>query len=554
MKKVFQILCFILIPALFFVGCSFTGTYNRNILLSDQGKTVVGTDYIEDDYDTDKEWSELTAEEITAQNPINEPDPSYYSPKYVYKFLGEDTLPICGYHQPKIKNLNAGRTSLETYVREFMESGCNIVIETHLASSDVDQHDFLGYLEQYGGMAFMVTTQLANAQGTIADEARKFKLQYDEYAEYSSFAGIHVIDEPGWVSWQGDYNTPGTLGYGQQVLNAVYNSKLFFVNLLPYYSPAWAFPNGATSGGAGGGLEPSTDYNEYYSTYIANVKPKVLCYDYYPLQGDFPGLKDSYYLQLAIINYYTNTYYKEYFGTESGIPFWNFIQIIGFGGTRAASYSEIIWQMNTALNFGSKGFAYFTYYSPDAPGHVVTGEGKRTEHYYDMQKANLYTQAFAKWMLNADIDAMIQYSVTPNGEYIPNINATTNSKKVLVRDVNGNSMYTGMNMQKSTYGMLDEISGNVPCLVSYMDYYSDNNNYDKFVTKADANKQDLLFVTNNTVDKSGDVTLTFDNEVSGSYVVAGKTFSFSGSSLTVNLGAGEAFAVLLDTSTYGARA
>lgn len=546
-------MCFILIPALFITGCSFTGTYNRNILLSDQGKTVVGTDYIEDDYDTEKEWSEITAEEIAAQNPINEPDPGYYSPKFTYKFLGEDTLPIAGYNQPKIKNLNEAGVTLDTYVRDFVDSGCNIIIETHSASSDVDQHDLLGYLEQYGGMAFMVTTKLANVQGAIKDEARKFELEFREYAEYSSFGGIHVIDEPGWASWMGDVNTPGTLGYGQQVLNAVYNSKLFFVNLLPYYSPAWAFPNGATSGGVGGGLEPSTDYNEYYSTYINNVNPKVLCYDYYPMHGNFPGLKDSHFLQLAIINYYTTTYYKQRYNTESGIPFWNFIQIVGFGGTRHATYSEVVWQMNTALNFGSKGFAYFTYYSETAPGTVVTAGGERTSKYYDMQKANLYTQAFAKWVLNAEVDALIQYSVTPNGETIPNMHATSNDKKVLVRDAEGNSLYTGMNMQKGDYGVLKEISGNVPCLVSYMDYYPDNNDYDKFITKAEANKQDLIFVTNNTVDKSGDVTVDFDGEVSGSYVVAGKTFSFTGDSLTVSLGAGEAFAVLLDTSTYGVR-
>lgn len=553
MKKVFQILCFILIPALFITGCSFTGTYNRNIVLTDQGKTVVGTDYIEDDYDTDKEWSEMTAEEIAANNPVNEPDPSYYASKYVYKFLGEDTLPIGGYHQPNMDNLNAAGTSLETYIREYVESGCNIIVETHTASSDVDQETLLRYLEQYGGMAFMVTTQLANAQGAIKDEAAKFKLQYDMYAKYSSFGGIHVIDEPGYASWLGDYNTPGTLGYGQQVLNAVYNSKLFFVNLLPYYSPGWAFSNGATSLGTGS-LEPNDDYNYYYSSYISNVKPKVLVYDYYPLKGKFPELKDTHFLQLALMDYYTNEYYNECFGTESGIPFWNFIQIIGFSGTRGATYAELVWQMNTALNFGSNGFIYFTYYNiNESPMHVVTLGGERTASYYNMQKANQYTQAFAKWMLNANLDAIIQYGVTPNSEFIPDIHADSNDDKMLVYNAAGEEVYTGMNMQKSDYGLLKEVSGKVSCLISYMDYYADNNNYDKFVTKEDARKQDLIFVTNNGIQTSGDVTLTFDKEVSGSYVVAGKTFSFTGDTLTVNLGAGEAFAVLLDASTYGAR-
>ena len=545
MKKAFKILCFVLLPALFFVGCNFTGEYNRNIILTDQGKTIVGTDYIEDDYDTDKEWSEITAEEIAAQNPINEPDPSYYSSKYVFKFLGEDTLPIGGYTQPNMYYLNQEGKTLESYVREYVESGCNIIVETHGAENDVDQESLLRYLEQYGGMAFMVTSQLANAQGTVKDEARKFALQYDKYAQYSSFGGIHAIDEPGWVSWLDDYNTPGTLGYGQQILNYVYNSKLYFVNLLPIYSPDWSFPNGATAGGSSG-LDPSTDYNYYYSSYVKNVNPKMFCYDYYPLKGAFPGLKDQHFLQLALAKYYTTEFYQESFSTENGIPFWNFIQIIGFGGTRAATYSELVWQMNTALNFGSKGFAYYTYYSPEAPGCVVTYGGERTAAYYNMQKANQYTQAFGKWILNADLDAMIQYGATPNAESIPDRNADSDDDKMLVYDADGAEYFYGMNMQKANYRMLKETSGDVPHLISYMDYYTDNNNYDKFVAKDDARTQDLIFVTNNTLNKSGSVKLTFDEEVSGKYIVGAKTFSFTGSTLTVSLGAGEAFAVLLD--------
>ena len=551
MKKIFQILCFLLIPALFFVGCSFDGTHNRNLGITQQDGTMVdGYEYITPNYDTDKEWSEITAEEIAAQNPINEPDPSYYASKYVFKFLGEDTLPIGGYTQPSTYNLDAAGTSLETYVREYVESGCNILVETHGAEADVDQESILRYLEQYGGMAFMVTSQLQSAYGAVKDEARKFALQYDKYAKYASFAGIHGADEPGWISWMEGINTPGTIGYGQQILNYVYNSKLYFINLLPIYSPDWAFPNGPQAENQL--LDPSADYNYYYSSYVKEVNPKMLCYDYYPLKGAFPGLKEQHFLQLALIKYYTTEFYQEHYESINGksttnyIPFWNFIQIIGYGGTRGATYAELVWQMNTALNFGSKGFAYYTYYSPDSPNSVVNHGGERTASYYNMQKANQYTQAFGKWVLNADLDAIIQYGATPNAESIPDRNADTEKGKMLVYDINGNDYYYGMNMQKANYRMLKETSGDVPHLISYMDYYTDNNNYDKFVAKEDARTQDLIFVTNNTLNKSGDVKLAFDKEVSGEYVVGGKTFSFTGSSLTVNLGAGEAFAVLLD--------
>lgn len=525
MKIISKFLCVLLLPVIFLTGCNGDGTFRQNISLNNN---KVSSSEIEDiidnniyDYDVENDFSMTSASQAQADNPINDPDPEYYANKYVYNFLGQDTLPIGGYIEPEYTML---QISLEQAMREFVESGCNIMVQvgqrTHATSER--KHEMMKYLEQYGGMWLSKYSAVMNQTGTIESGADKLYEDLKADAKYKSFAGAHVIDEPGWKSW-----TEGTMGMGHEVWNTVFNSKLFFVNLLPIYSPGWSFPNGATGALAG---SSSLDYDYYYRSYIENVKPKVFCYDYYPLKGTFPTLKDEHFLQLYKSRYYAEDYNAQVNGGEY-IPFWAFIQISGWSATRAATYAEVAWQINTAVVCGAKGLQYYIYnvsgndISANAanPGTPVTIEGYKNSAYWDMQRANAYVQAMAKWFLNAKVDHIGQVGFTPNGEIIPEDMFVSRDPDFQWRLQN---------------------SGGVPHLVSYMKYYANNNNYDEFV---DGDVQELYYVCNNSIVSGGDITLNFGEEiVSGSYIVGGKEFEFEGSSLTVNTGAGEAFALLLD--------
>ena len=524
MKTIAKIMCVLLLPCLLLAGCSGDGTFKQNISLTNN---KVSSSEIEErinnnvyDYDVENDFKMTSASQAQADNPLNDADPSYYTKKYVYNFLGKDTLPIGGYIEPETTTL---QISLEEWAKDFVDSGCNVLVQVGQRTHSSSQRfpELMQYLEQYGGMTLIKYSGVMNQTGSIESGADKLKGALKMYEQYKSFAGAHVVDEPGWKTW-----TEGTAGKGHEVWNTVYNSKLYFINLLPIYSPGWSFPNGATGAGSG---SSSNDYDYYYASYIEKVHPKVFCYDYYPLKGTYPTLKDEHFLQLYKSRYYAEDYNYSVYGEY--IPFWSFIQISGWSATRSATYAEVAWQINTAISFGCKGLQYYVY-SPSGndlsandanPGTPVTMEGYKRSNYYDMQRANNYAQSMAKWFLNASVDHIGQVGFTPNGEIIPEAMFVPRDPNFQWRLVN---------------------TAGVPHLISYMKYYANNNEYDEFV---DGDVQEMYFVCNNSIVNGGDVTLNFGEEVvKGSYIVGGKEFEFEGSSLTVTTGAGEAFALLLD--------
>jgi hypothetical protein len=68
-------------------------------------------------YDYENDFDMTSASQQAANNPINDPDPEYYSPKYVYAFLGKDTMPIGGYIEPDVKLL---QVSIEQSMKDFV--------------------------------------------------------------------------------------------------------------------------------------------------------------------------------------------------------------------------------------------------------------------------------------------------------------------------------------------------------------------------------------------------------------------------------------------------
>ena len=139
-------------------------------------------------------------------------------------------------------------------------------------------------------------------------------------------------------------------------------------------------------------------------------------------------------------------------------------------------------------------------------------------------EANRQSQAFGKWLLNANVDHIAQYGANPNGE-------TINNKMFTSRD-------------PSMSWSLSSTSGKNN-LVSYMKYYANNNQY---AEGGEGDVRELYFVCNNATqhESDGNITLNFNKHVTGSYIHSGVEHTFSGTTLTVYTAAGEGIAVLLD--------
>ena len=402
------------------------------------------------------------------------------------------------------------------------------------------------------------------------------------YNRYASFAGVLVKDEPGWVDWIDEFEEPysyyqrvgnsasselatnadgeyitlteenaGRLDDGNRVWKNYLPDKLFFTTLLQTYAPKWALPNGYYGYNDGGQLDGvpnftgknaplpgEKDYEYYYRTYIESVNPQVLSYDYYPCAGSGTNLYNTHFEQLNYANYYAGEYYKQYYGTDTGIPWWPVIQLTGWNGFRpgtGANEAEISWQINTALAYGAKGYTYFSYASVQnaTVGSAIDKYGNKQAKYKTIQTINGYTQAMAKWLLNAEVDHIKQYGANPNCYDV-------NTKTPTTPEVTPQRMLVPQDTSM-TWRYVSSIG--TPHIVSHMKYYANNNYYADGV---EGDVRELYFICNNTITTEGAIIINFSENVSGSYIHAGREFRFSGNQLKITLYAGEGAAILLD--------
>lgn len=502
MKKRFKFLCLFISLIMLLGGCNFSSTYTQNVVVSNNAVSTDGKDNFFN-YDESDEFLFKSQEELEKENAVNQPDVLRYAPKFTYSALGENVMPIIAYVEPNVTGTEFLFT-VEEAMKDFSLSGCNILNCVTYNISDSVVYEMMQYGEELGYMMLLkynTITNLPKEYDTPEEAKDRIYSDLSKFYKMKSFAGVHVVDEPGYRSWVGENASYGTaIEYWRNAMN----SKLFFVNLLPIYSPAWAFPSGATGSGEG---YYDTDYMYYYETYIENVKPQVFCYDYYPCIGAFPALLTEYFYQLTIV--------KE-LCEEAGIPFWVFIQNSDWGGARDCTYAEIAWQVNTSLAFGAKGIQYYTYGSVSgATNTFVNADGTKNRSYYDAQKVNAHVAAVDEWLLNSNVKAIIQYGVTPNGE----------------------TLSPSLNLSKS-YKSIASSSG-VAHLISCMDYY-ENNVCDLF---SEETPQEVYYVCNNSITTDGDVTVNFTKELTVEYIVNGEKHTTTGSSLTVELAAGEACAI-----------
>ena len=215
---------------------------------------------------------------------------------------------------------------------------------------------------------------------------------FDAYKDSPAFKGHLVVDEPG--AHQFD-----DLAVLKQKYGKMFPGKDFYVNLYPTY--------------AGAALWRTDSYFEYIDQYIEKVQPEFLSYDSYPLLTDAYGttsLQEDYLFNKEIIATKTK---------EAGIPFWTFIQTIGFGlvNRRPQSKADIAFQVYTDLAYGAKGIQHFCYWQPltsDGNGTVFTEamiskDGQKTDIYEYAQAVNLEIQTFANAFLNFEWQGTTNY-------------------------------------------------------------------------------------------------------------------------------------------------
>ena len=281
----------------------------------------------------------------------------------------------------------------EEAFRDVKECGFDIIVGAQYCLSK-NREIIIRILEQCEKqeLLYLIRDNESFADKTQEEAEDYFRKMYAPFLKYRSFAGINPTDEPGYSAWE-------KVRKFRRAFHSVYPDKLYFVNLLQNYAPAWALPNGAENQGD---LKEDTDYDFYCQSYIKQAKPQFFCYDFYPFRGKYPVMKERYFEQLETVQKYCS---------KENIPIWCFLQSCAFPefGTfaRVPSYEELLWQTNTSLCYGTKGFAYFCYWIPYDDenwfGAFTDIRGNKTITYENGRLINLHIQNLEKYFLRSKV-------------------------------------------------------------------------------------------------------------------------------------------------------
>jgi len=219
----------------------------------------------------------------------------------------------------------------------------------------------------------------------------------ESYKEHPAFAGYVVRDEP-----------------NANLFPALANITQAFLNLDSIHEPLInLFPSYGSPVQLG-----FEDYRSYIRSYIEIVGPRLLAYDNYALREGVTWY-EIWYKDLKIVREESR---------EARIPFMVFVQSQGIAeGMRVPNRAGILWQVNTALAYGTHGVGWFSYWTPlpdqglqqeegAAPplieshyNAMIDIKGNRTEVYDHVREANLYLKKAGMGLLEWDNQNVARY-------------------------------------------------------------------------------------------------------------------------------------------------
>ncbi len=193
-----------------------------------------------------------------------------------------------------------------------------------------------------------------------------------DYRQHPAVYGYFVADEPTAANF-------AAIAAVVDALRSLDPDRLAYVNLLPDFIP----PSGLGS----------DSYEEYIERFVAEVRPQLLSYDYYPFGNE--GDRVSFLANLTTVRAVA---------LRHALPFMLIVQAMPHAGYRDPSEAELAWQVFHALAFGAQGISYFSYWTPsEGPGaegmefrYGLMEHGKPTLHYFQAKRLNHEVRAIAQ--------------------------------------------------------------------------------------------------------------------------------------------------------------
>lgn len=333
-------------------------------------------------------------------------------PALSYEFLGGDeVMPIVGHHLPGEETNEDGTVidfTTDKYYRLTKDSGINMInyTETSYATSGKEKVvlEQLRLAQKYNLGMYVFDGGLATF-----DTAEQWNERLSAYSGYESYLGNLIIDEPNSYLY---YNTSKNAETGlyektDRPISSVANVSKYmnqygnltgFINLYPMVASLNDTLNLGTEK-----KELMDAYTDYAQEYVDSCNGKVISFDRYPSTADSSGTnKDG--IMLNSAEFYQNLSIIRKVAEDSRLPFWTFIETgdyLNIGKNdleKQIEREEILWYVNTALAYGSKGIEYYTVVEVDksdalgadgASEHgMIDNHGNKTKWYAYVKEAN----------------------------------------------------------------------------------------------------------------------------------------------------------------------
>ena len=416
---------------------------------------------------------------------------------------GEDVMPVAGFYGPYVSSYTyEGETQpamiQDQYYKMIQDGGVNLIVYSNV-DYEVDPVT-VSYMLQLGqryGIGHFITDSQVKS-GTLSTEELASRIR--EYSGYSSFCGVHVVDEP---------FLEGIVGDGSNDMR--HFAPIFAqleeigVKAASNILPNWVFAS-------------DEKFETYVNTFVEECAAPYLSVDYYVFDKRSNKLTDYFY-NLSIFSQKAE---------EAQIPLWVFVQAGSQWNDSFSAFDSVTpyypdegqfdWNVNTALAYGAKGIQYFPLVQPywyawtktqglDCERNGIIGAwGNKTQWYYYAQ--NLSTQITA-------IDEVLMHSVN-KGVIVSGAQAQADS-------VRSERIIAGTSWRE-----LANVTGDA--LIGCFNYEG----------------KTALYVVNYDMENSQNVKLDFQDQYSFFVVQDGEKMRCSGSGVTLPMAAGEGVLIVFE--------
>ncbi len=304
------------------------------------------------------------------------------------------------YGIPEEYILHADGSLAEERLDEMLDTGLNLITASY--APEINKK-VLAFCEKHGVKCTVEDARITRAVKQENERQTLLEQVTKDYKDCPALFNYHVFDEPN----SSDF---AALRSVSDMLSALDPAHEPYINL---------FPNYASPEQLG-----TPTYEQYVERFVQEVRPTMISYDHYHFckneqlgSHTFENERDrmiyeNAFLALERPGFFDNIEQIREASLRHGLPFMLIVLLLEHGPYRYLTEAELRWEVFQGLAYGASYLSYFTYWTPPyddvwrCKEGMISEDGKRCRHYYDVQRINVDLQSIGDQLVGARSEAV----------------------------------------------------------------------------------------------------------------------------------------------------